>query len=226
MNLTYYGHSCFGVELAGHHLLFDPFITANPLAKSVDLASIRADFILLSHGHEDHVADAALLARQTGATILCNFEIYLWLSRQDLTRFIPMNHGGTAKLGNATAKLVSAIHSSSLPDGSNGGSPGGWVIDSPDGAFYYSGDTALTQDMKIIGETTRLRFAALCLGDTFTMGPADAITAARWVGASQVVGVHYDTFPPIQIDHAAVTRQFAEAQLTLHLPPIGQTIEL
>jgi L-ascorbate metabolism protein UlaG (beta-lactamase superfamily) len=226
MKITYYGHSCFRVEIAGKNLLFDPFITPNELAQSIDINAIPADFILLSHAHQDHVADVVPIAKRTSAQILCNYEISLWLNRQGLQNVLPMNHGGTAKLDVARAKLVNAIHSSSLPDGSYGGNPGGWVIESDDGNFYFSGDTALTADMKRIGETTPLRWAALCIGDTFTMGVHDAIEAAAWVGATQILGVHYDTFPPIRIDHDQAIAAFRAAGRTLHLPPVGGTLDL
>jgi L-ascorbate metabolism protein UlaG (beta-lactamase superfamily) len=226
MKVTYYGHSCFRAELAGKSLLFDPYITPNELAQSVDISSIPADYILLSHAHQDHVADAVTIAKRTSAQVLCNFELSLWLNRQGINNVFPMNHGGTAKLHGVRAKLVNAIHSSSLPDGSYGGNPGGWIVESAEGNFYFSGDTALTADMKLIGETTRLRWAALCLGDTFTMGIEDAILAASWVGVDQVLGVHYDTFPPIRIDHAQATQAFRAAGRTLHLPPIGGTLDL
>jgi L-ascorbate metabolism protein UlaG (beta-lactamase superfamily) len=226
MKITYYGHSCFRVEIAGRSLLFDPFITPNELARNVDVDSIPANYVLLSHGHEDHVADAVAIARRTGAQVLCAFEVSLWLGRHGVKNLFPMNHGGTAKLDVCKAKLVNAIHSSSLPDGSYGGNPAGWVVESSEGNFYYSGDTALTMDMKRIGETTKLRFAALCIGDTFTMGIDDAIEAAAWVGADQVLGVHYDTFPPIKIDHDAAISQFKKANRTLHLPAIGTSLSL
>jgi L-ascorbate metabolism protein UlaG (beta-lactamase superfamily) len=226
MRVTYYGHSCLSAVVGGKHLVFDPFITPNELARHIDLRQIRADFILLSHGHQDHLADVVPLARRTGATILCAFEIYLWLERQGLKHFLPMNLGGSSNLQVATAKMVKAVHSSALPDGSNGGNPAGWVIESPEGNFYHSGDTALTLDMKIIGETTRLNFAALCIGDTFTMGVSDAIRAADWVGATRVLGLHYDTFPPIKIDRTAAQAAFAQVGKTLLLPAIGETVDL
>lgn len=226
MKITYYGHSCFSATIEDKTLLFDPFISPNPLASHIRVDQIPADYILLSHAHEDHVADVVPLAKRTGATVLCAFEIYLWLSKQGVSNCQPMNHGGTAHLPFGTAKMVNAIHSSSLPDGSYGGNPCGWVIQSPQGNFYYSGDTALTMDMKLIGETTPLNFAALCIGDTFTMGVADAIQAANWTGAKHVLGLHYDTFPPIKINHSAAQQAFVTAGKTLHLPGVGQTINL
>ncbi len=226
MRVTYYGHSCFSVEVRGKTLLFDPFITPNALAGEIDVSTIPADYLLLSHGHEDHVADAAVIARRTQAKVLCNFEIYLWMSKQGVDNIQPMNHGGTARLEGCAAKMVNAVHSSSLPDGSYGGNPCGWLVESAEGGFYYAGDTALTMDMKIIGETTRLRFAALPIGDTFTMGVDDAIKAADWVGCSTVLGLHYDTFPPIQIDHRAAVDKFLRAGKRLHLLPVGETVAL
>ena len=226
MKITYYGHSCFSASIQGKTLLFDPFISPNDLARHIKVAEIPADYILLSHAHQDHIADAVPMAKRTGATVLCAFEIYLWLAQQGIQNCLPMNHGGTAKLPVGTAKMVNAIHSSSLPDGSYGGNPCGWVIESTVGNFYYSGDTALTLDMKLIGETTPLQFAALCIGDTFTMGVSDAIKAADWVGTKHVLGLHYDTFPPIKIDHAQAQKAFHDAGKTLHLPGVGQTVNL
>jgi L-ascorbate metabolism protein UlaG (beta-lactamase superfamily) len=222
MNITYYGHSCFGVDVAGHHLLLDPFITPNPMARSIDVSRIPADTILISHAHEDHVADAVVIAKRTGARVLCNYEISLWLSRQGVDNLFPMNLGGTARLDWGRAKLVPALHSSTLPDGSPGGNPGGWIVETPEGNWYYSGDTALSAEMKLFGESSPpLRFAFLCIGDVFTMGFRDAAVAARWLGVSTVIGMHYDTFPPIRLDHAEAKAAFQAAGLRLHLLPLG-----
>jgi L-ascorbate metabolism protein UlaG (beta-lactamase superfamily) len=223
MKVTYYGHACFAVRIADKTLLFDPFITGNELAKSIDPKRIDADYILLSHGHADHTADAADIARRTGATIVSNYEIVQWFGKQGLQKGHPLNHGGGHSFDFGRVKLVNAIHSSSLPDGSYGGNPGGFVITSPEGNFYYSGDTALTMDMKLIGESTQLRFAALCLGDNFTMDVPDALKAAEFVQAEQVLGLHFDTFPPIQIDHHAAIEKFRTANRRLHLLTPGDT---
>ena len=135
----------------------------------------------------------------------------------------PLNHGGEFQFDFGRAKFVNAIHSSTLPDGSNGGNPGGFVVESAEGNFYFSGDTALTLDMKLIGESTKLKFAALCVGDNFTMGPDDAVKAAGFVHCNEILGVHYDTFPPIKIDHAAAQEKFRAAGKTLHLLHPGET---
>jgi L-ascorbate metabolism protein UlaG (beta-lactamase superfamily) len=226
MKIVYYGHSCFSVEVAGKTLLFDPFITPNPLAKAVDINTVPADYILLSHGHADHVADAEAIARRTGATVVGNFEVASWFGAKGLAKVHPMNHGGGRQFDFGRVKFVNAVHSSSLPDGSYGGNPGGFVVESKSGNFYYSGDTALTQDMKLIGESTRLNFAVLCIGDNFTMGVDDAIKACDFIRCDQVLGVHYDTFPQIAIDHAAAMASFRAAGKTLHLPKIGASMEL
>lgn len=225
MKLTYFGHSCFLVEAAGTRLLFDPFITPNPLAKGIDTSGIAADFILITHGHVDHLADAVDLAGKTGAKVVSNWEIVDWLGRQGVTNAHAMNHGGSMALPCGRVKMVAAVHSSTLPDGSNGGNPAGFVVESGEGSFYYAGDTALTLDMKLIADEFGLRFAVLPIGDNFTMGAADAVRAAGFCGASDVVGVHYNTFPPIEIDPAAALDTFRKAGLTLHLPAIGGSVE-
>ena len=226
MKLTYFGHSCFLVESGGQKLLFDPFITPNPLAKGVDISKIRADLILLSHGHVDHVADAVALANQTGAPVVGNWEVCEWLGRQGLTNLVAMNHGGSKKFGSGSVKMTSAIHSSTMPDGSSGGNPGGYAVELAEGAFYYSGDTALTMDMKLIADEFAIRFVVLPIGDNFTMGASDAAKAAAFVDTKIVVGVHYDTFPPIRIVKEDAVGTFEKSGLTLLLPAIGETIEV
>jgi L-ascorbate metabolism protein UlaG (beta-lactamase superfamily) len=226
MKITYYGHSCFGVSVSGKNLLFDPFVSGNQLARAIDVGRIPADYILVSHGHSDHIADAVAIGQRTRAKAISNFEIVEWLARQGLQDGHPMNHGGAWSFDFGRIQYVNAIHSSSLPDGSYGGNPGGFVVETKEGSFYYAGDTALTMDMKVIGEKTALAFAVLPIGDNFTMGVDDAIRAADWVGARQVVGVHYDTFPPIRIDRELAIKKFAAAGKTLHLIPIGGALQL
>jgi L-ascorbate metabolism protein UlaG (beta-lactamase superfamily) len=226
MKITCYGHACFAAQTANRTLLFDPFISGNSLAKHIDLNRVQADYILISHGHEDHIADAVSIAKRTGATVIANFEITLWLGRQGYSKTHALNHGGGYGFEFGRVKLVNAIHSSSLPDGAYGGNPGGFVVESKEGNFYYSGDTALTSDMKLIGETTDLNFAALCIGDNFTMGVQDAIRAADFLRCSRILGLHYNTFPPIQIDEAAAVGQFKAAKKELFLLAPGESREL
>ena len=226
MKLTCFGHSCFLVESGGQKLLFDPFISPNPLAKEVKVSKIEADLILLSHGHIDHLADAVDLANQTGAPVVGNWEVCEWLGRQGLKNLVAMNHGGTKRFDFGSVKMTGAIHSSTMPDGSAGGNPGGYVVGMPEGTFYYSGDTALTMDMKLIPEEFTIRFAVLPIGDNFTMGASDAARAAKFVDTNIVVGVHYDTFPPIEICREDAVETFEKAGLTLLLPAIGETIDV
>lgn len=223
MKVTYYGHSCFAAQVANRILLFDPFITGNELARAVDVKKVPADYILISHGHGDHLADAADIARRTGATIISNYEITVWFGKQGLQKSHPLNHGGGHRFDFGRVKFVNAIHSSGLPDGTYGGNPGGFVIESAEGNFYYSGDTALTMDMKLIGEATRLKFAALPIGDNFTMGIEDAIKAAEFVRCNEVLGLHYNTFPPIQIDTTAAVERFKSAGQSLRLLRPGES---
>jgi len=223
MKVTAYGHACFAVEVANRTLLFDPFITGNELARNIDVKEIAADYILISHGHADHMADAADIARRTGATIISNFEITTWLGKQGLEKSHPLNHGGGHRFDFGRVKFVNAIHSSSLPDGTYGGNPGGFVVETAEGVFYYSGDTALTMDMKLIGEAQQLKFAALCIGDNFTMDVIDAVRAAEFVKCNEILGLHYNTFPPIHIDTGAAIAKFKQANKRLYLLQPGES---
>jgi L-ascorbate metabolism protein UlaG (beta-lactamase superfamily) len=226
MKLTYYGHACFAVEAGGKTLLFDPFITPNPLAQKIDIKKIPADFILVSHGHSDHVADVVEIAKRTGAAVIAPFEVGCWFEEKGVANVQAMNHGGAARMPFGRVKLTAAIHSSSMPDGRYGGNPAGFLIETSNGSFYYSGDTALTLDMKLIREQTKLQFAVLPIGDFFTMGIDDAVRAADFLGVTRIVGVHYDTFPPIKLDHDAAIKTAQTAGKELLLPKIGETIDL
>jgi len=225
MNLTYLGHSCFSVTIAGKILLFDPFITPNELANNIiDVDAVKADFILISHGHQDHIADCVRIATQTGAKVICSWEIETWLNKQGVSNTHPMNTGGKWDFGVFTAKCTVAQHSSGLPDGSYGGNPMGFIITSREGNFYYSGDTALTSDMQLIPRWAKLNFAVLPIGDNFTMDAADAAACAGMIECKTVVGVHFDTFGYIKIDAEKAKKIFAAAGADLKLVKIGDTI--
>lgn len=227
MKITYYGHSCFGVEIKGKHLLFDPFITPNPLAAHIDINTIPADYILQSHGHNDHIADTVAIAKRTGATVAGAFEVTEWLGKQGVEKTHPMNVGGKWLFDFGKVKCVVAVHSSSMPDGTYGGSPMGFVIESEEGNFYFAGDTALTYDMKLIGEYRQVDFAFLPIGDNFTMGIENAIIASDFIKCNKIIGMHYDTFGYIKIDHEEAKRKFARAgKKSLTLMQIGETIEI
>lgn len=225
MKITYLGHSCFLVVLDGVKILFDPFITPNPIVNGVDVDKIETDFILISHGHEDHIADVESIARRTGAKIISNFEVISWLGSKGLKNSHPLNHGGKIELAKGVyTKFVNAVHSSVLPDGTYGGNPGGWVLESSNQSFYYSGDTALTYDMKLLGEFNNLDFAFLCIGDNFTMGIEDSAIAANFVGVKEVIGMHYDSFEYIEIDHKNAKEHYDKKGLNLTLMNINETI--
>lgn len=226
MKFTYYGHSCFKVVINDKHILFDPFITGNDLAKNIDINTIDADYILISHGHFDHMVDAENIAKRTGAKIVSNWEIANWYNKKGITNYHPMNTGGKWAFDFGTVKCVNAVHSSGLPDGSYGGNPIGFVITSSQGNFYYSGDTALTLDMQLIAAHTTLNFCVLPIGDVFTMDAAEAILAAKMVNCNKIIGVHYNTFGYIKIDNQQTIDLFTNAGLTLQLPAIQETIEL
>ena len=226
MELTYYGQSCFKVEIKGKKILFDPFITPNPLAKNIDIENIEAEYIFVSHGHADHIADCVAIAKRTNALVVSSFEVITWLEQQGLQNTHSMNTGGSHVFDFGKVKCVVAQHSSSMPDGSYGGNPMGFVFMTEERNFYYSGDTALTLDMQLIPRLTNLNFSILPIGDNYTMNVEDAIHAAEFVKCHVVIGVHYNTFELIKIDTEKAQEDFRAAGKTLLLPAIGESITL
>lgn len=224
MNFTYYGHSCFLIESGGKKFLFDPFITGNPLALSINVDTIEADYIFVSHAHNNHVADLGRIAKRTGATVIATYEVIAWA--EDCTRFHAMNYG-VSFFDFGTVRMVPAAHSSTLPDGSNGGSACGFVITLPEGSFYYSGDTGLNLDMQLIPRYyAKLNFAVLPIGGNFTMNTDGAIIASDFIECDKIVGVHFDTFEYIKIDKAQSLQKFANVSKELILPEIGKTFAI
>ncbi len=225
MEFTFYGHACFEIEVGEKKLLFDPFISPNALAKDIDVSKIDVDYILLTHGHEDHVADVETISKQSGATVIANYEIIQWFGQKGVQGHA-MNHGGKWTFDFGTVKMVQAVHTSSMPDGSYGGEAAGFVVMTPGGNFYVAGDTALHYDMKLIAEICKLDFAVLPIGDNFTMGYEDAVTAAKFVQCDKIIAVHYDTFPYIVVDHEKVQSEFELAGKEIHFLEIGESITL
>jgi len=226
MKFTYYGHACFSVEIHGKHILFDPFIKGNPLAKAINIREIPADYIFISHAHYDHVDDLLNIAARTKAMVVANIEIVGWCVKNGITNTQPLNPGGKWKFEFGTVRCVVAVHSSSFVSGENGGIACGFIFNTEGGNFYYSGDTAFTLDMQLIPKWTTLDFAVLPIGDDVTMGYEDAAEVARMVNVQTVVGVHYDTFQFIKIDHEAAVTAFHSKGISLKLLPIGSITEL
>lgn len=225
MKITFYGHASLGIEVDGVHVLVDPFITANPNASHIDINTLKADYILLTHAHQDHILDVEAIAKRTNAVIVSNFEIVTHFEKLGFKGH-PMNHGGRWNFNFGSVKYVNAIHSSSFPDGSNGGQPGGFVIEGEHKNIYIAGDTALTLDMKLIPLQTKLDLAILPIGDNFTMGIEDAILASDFVECDKILGYHFDTFGYIEIDHDVAKRKFFDKSKDLVLLNIGDSLEL
>ena len=226
MKITFYGHNTLLIEVEDINVLVDPFITGNPLTKdTIDITTIKADYILLTHAHQDHVLDAEAIARQNEATIVSNYEIAMYYQAKGI-EVHPMNHGGSWSFDFGKVKYVNAIHTSSFADGTYGGQPGGFIIEGEHKTIYIAGDTALTMDMKLIPMSHTLDLAILPIGDNFTMGVEDAILASEFVECDKVLGVHYDTFGYIEIDHEEAKRKFFDKNKDLMLLEIGASIDL
>ncbi len=225
MKTTFYGHACFGLEIDGTHILIDPFITENPKASHIDITTLKSDYILITHAHQDHVSDVEAIAEKTEAVIVSNYEIVMHYKAKNLKGH-PLNHGGIFITDTFSAKYVNAVHTSSFADGTYGGHPGGFVITSNDKALYIAGDTAVTLDMKLIPVTTKLTASIFPIGDNFTMGITDAIIAADLVKCNKVIGCHFNTFPPIEIDTENAKKQFSDANKELIILEIGEAIKL
>ncbi len=225
MKTTFYGHASFELETGGKKLLFDPFISPNPLAKSIDVDGLRPDYILISHGHGDHIADLETIQKNSGAKVICIAEIAGWLGNKGIENAHGMNIGGGFDFDFGRVKMVYALHSSSMPDGAYGGTPAGFVLYIEGKKIYYAGDTALTLDMKLLADEN-LDWAFLPIGDNYTMGADDAIKAAGFINCKNIIGMHYDTFPVIKIDKDEVAEKFKKAGLNLLLPAIGESITL
>jgi L-ascorbate metabolism protein UlaG (beta-lactamase superfamily) len=225
VRITYHSHACFGIDAGGTHLLIDPFLSGNPLA-DVSAEQVAADYILVSHGHEDHVGDTVAIAQRTGAKTISNFEIQSWLLAQGVEDAHPLHIGGGFDFPFGRVKLTIAHHGSMLPDGSYGGNPAGFLLTLEGKKIYHACDTGLFYDMKLIGEEG-LDLAILPIGDNFTMGPDDALRAVKFLAPKVVIPIHYDTFDVIKQDpHVFAARVEAETSAQCVVLKAGETYDL
>ncbi|HLT88897.1 MAG TPA: metal-dependent hydrolase [Sphingobacterium sp.] len=227
MEVTYYGQSCVVFDFNGSKVLLDPFITHNPLAKDIDVNVLKPDYIFLTHCHQDHVADMKNIQSNSGATVAAVVETAAWVRKQGVPddKVIEFNFGGTLSLPFGRAKMVYALHTNSTPEGEYGGVAVGYVFFVGDKKIYFAGDTALTLEMKLL-EDLQLDWAFLPIGGHYTMDVDDAIKAAQFVNCKNIIGIHYDTFPPISIDTEEAKQKFEANGLRLLLPKIGESVAL
>ena len=223
LKYTYYGHSCFLLDDGNSKILFDPFLTGNPKA-AITADEVECDYILVSHGHGDHLGDAAAIAKRTGAKVIAIPEI-LGVIGEEIGEFDGhgMNLGGSVKLPFGKVRMTLALHSCGVP----GGIACGFVVQIAGLNIYYAGDTALFHDMKLIGRKDSLDYAMLPIGDNYTMGLEDAALAAQWLNTKNVIPLHYDTWPVIEQDvekNKEVTEEMTRA--TVHIVQPGESIEL
>ncbi|MCG2461284.1 metal-dependent hydrolase [Flavobacteriaceae bacterium F89] len=226
MKITFFGHATLWIETDGKSLLVDPFISGNEKASDkIDIRELKPDYILLTHAHNDHTLDVEAIAKNSNAIIVSNFEIAMYYEAKGF-QVHPMNHGGNWNFDFGKLKYVIAVHTSSFGDGTYGGQPGGFILSSEGKNVYIAGDTALTMDMKLVPLTAKLNLAILPIGDNFTMGVDDAITASEFVECDTVLGCHYDTFGYIEVDHREAIGKFKAAGKKLHLLEIGESMEV
>jgi len=224
--LTWHGHATLGLQTNGFKLVIDPFFSGNPAADIV-ADSVDADFILVSHGHGDHVGDAVEIAKRTGALVISNFEIADWFEKQGVEKTHGLHIGGGHQFPFGYLKLTQALHGSALPDGSNGGNPCGFLLTTNDGhRIYFAQDTGLFGDMKIIGEEG-LDLALLPIGDNYTMGPADALRAVKLLEPKAVIPIHYNTWELLAQDaNAWAERVHAETKTKAVILKPGESYSL
>lgn len=225
MKITFYGHACIGIKINDVHILIDPFISGNPKASHIDIHSIKADYILVTHAHQDHTLDVEVIAKNNDAIVVSNWEIATHYGNKGIKNH-PMNFGGNWSFNFGKLRYVQAVHSSSFPNGSYGGSAGGFVIEGEHKNIYISGDTALFSDMKLFAQRTPFDVIILPIGDNFTMDVEDAIIASDFLACDKIIGCHFDTFGFIEIDKNAAKKKFFEKGKDLMLLEIGQSIDL
>lgn len=227
MKITYLGHSSLSIQTGDTFIIVDPFISPNELASHIDVSSLKANYILLTHAHQDHIVDVEKIAENNpNVKVVSSFEVVMHYQNKGIAGH-PMNIGGSWNFDFGSVKMVNAVHSSSFPDGSYGGSAAGYLLKAEGKTIYISGDTALTYDMKLIpAYFGKPDLAIFPIGDNFTMDVNDAAIAANFVEVTKVLGCHYDTFGYIKINHEAAQQVFSNANKELILLPIGESIEL
>lgn len=225
MKITYLGHAALSIEVGETTIIVDPFISPNELAKDIDVNVLKADYILITHAHQDHIVDVEAIVNNTGAKIVSNYEIVTHYGNLGFAGH-PMNHGGSWQFDFGRVTYTNAIHTSSFPDGSYGGQPGGFILETAEGNVYIAGDTALTMDMKLIPMQCRIDLAILPIGDNFTMGIESAVIASDFIECNKVLGYHYDTFGYIIIDHDEAQKAFSKEGKNLILLPIGGALSI
>lgn len=227
ISVRYLGQSCVEFDFNGTVVLLDPFITFNPIAQGIDVKSLQPSYIFLSHGHQDHVADMFQVQQQSDATVASIVETASWVRKQGVPegRVIEFNFGGTLNLPFGRVKMVYALHTNSTPDGDYGGQACGFIFYVGDKKIYFAGDTALTLEMKLL-EDLSLDWAFLPIGGHYTMDMYDAVKAAKFIGCKNIIGIHYNTFPPISIDVVKAELLFSDVGFNLYLPEVGESMEL
>lgn len=227
MEITYFGHACFGIKTDKVRLIIDPFITANELARNIDVNKIKVDYILVTHAHSDHILDVEIVAKNNpDATILSNVEIANHYSALGY-KVIGMNIGGVKKFDFGKIKMINAVHSSSFPDGKYGGQPAGFLLKMDGKVVYHAGDTALSFDMRCLPYVYGyINVAILPIGNHYTMGVYDAISASKFVGTRNIIASHYDTFPEIKVNKEKALAAFLSEEKKLTFIPIGETVDV
>ncbi len=225
VKIIWYGHSTLGLEVGGYKLLVDPYFTDNPAA-SAKAQDVSADFILVTHGHYDHVGDTVAIAKRTGAMVISNFEIAEWLGKQGVEKTHGQHIGGSHEWPFGKVKLTFAMHGSGLPDGTNGGTAAGFLITPKDGMkVYISGDTGLFSDMKLIGQEG-IDIAFLPIGDNYTMGPDDAYRAVELIKPKHVIPIHYNTWELIAQDAGKWAERVGRLGVNVHVMKPGESLTL